>query len=761
MNRFNSLLSVLRIHHINHKNTENTFMRLKTLCLSLLLSSISFLSYAQSVTDSLSSKKRPKIGLVLSGGGAKGFAHVGVLKVIDELGIPIDYIAGTSMGALIGGFYSIGYSALDIEKMISTQNWDLLLSDHISRQFVPIYEKKDFERYILSFPIKPKGIQLPSGIVDGQNVINLFERLTINYHDSTDFRKLPIPFLCIATDLETGEAVVLDKGYLPLAMRASMAIPTFFAPVEIDGKLLADGGMINNFPVKELINMGADIVIGVDVQSGAKSKKELKSLIDIINQTASLMALKNYKDNLKYCDIYIKPQIDEYSVGSFQDADSLIHRGEVVARTFIPTLMNLKEKYNLEKTELKAYLPPCDTSTFFIKNIEVKGLNEVSYSLLFGKMNLEPNSKISLRDLQDGINRVYGSRYFDHVDFQMKGDEEKTLLLNVKERTTKRFNVGLHYDSDNNAAVLLNTTFRNKLQSGSRLSFDLKLAEHPRFKTTYTIDNGLKPGLNMDAEYNDSEVYAFEDGEKVSSYDFSYLKFNVNMHSIFRESYSVGLGAKMEYYNIDSEFSTPDLENTSDNDYFFTYYLFLNLDSHDKAYYPKQGMSLYGEYKLVTNNGISLDGMERPASVAYLKFQKAISMSPSFTVYPKFYGRVVWGKSIPNFYMSYMGGIDQTDYFDIQIPFVGLERMEMASTNAFVFRSDFQYELFRNNYLIFKVNIGKLVDDVDDALTEGEWVKGIGLTYSYNSLIGPMDFSLMYSDEKKSISNYISLGFWF
>ncbi len=736
-------------------------MQFKSLCLSLVLSTISFLNFAQLATDSLPNMARPKIGLVLSGGGAKGFAHVGVLKVIDELGIPIDYIAGTSMGGLIGGFYAIGYSAVDIEKMILSQNWENLLSDNVSRKFVPIYEKKDFERYILSFPIKPKGIQLPSGIVGGQNVINLFERLTIEYHDQTDFNKLPIPFLCIATDLETGKAVVLDKGYLPLAMRASMAIPTFFSPVEIDGKLLADGGMINNFPVKELINMGADIIIGVDVQSGVKSKKELKSILDIMNQTVSLMALNNFKDNLKYCDIYIKPKIDEYTVGSFQDADSLIHRGEAIAQTFIPTLLDLKKKYNLEKKKMKTYVPPCDSSTYFIKDMEVNGLNEVSYSLLYGKLNLEMNSNVSLYKLQDGINRVYGSRYFDRVDFQMKGEKEKTLIVNVKERTTKRFNVGLHYDSDNNAAVLLNTTFRNKLKSGSRLSFDLKLAENPRFKTTYTVDNGLKPGLNVEAEFNDSQVDAFEDGKKLASYDFNYLKLDVNTHSIFRESYSVGLGGKLEYYNINSEFRTFDLVDTRDEDYYFTYYAFLNLDSHDKAYYPKTGMSLYGEYKLVTNNGFKLDGMNRPASVAYLKFQKAISVSSAFTVYPKFYGRVVWGKNIPNFYMSYTGGIDQTDYFDIQMPFVGLERMELASVNSFVFRADFQYELFRNNYLILKTNAGKLVEDVNNVLTKGEWIRGIGLTYSYNSLIGPIEFSLMYSDKKNGISNYVNLGFWF
>eukprot|EP01029_Cantina_marsupialis_P026619 TRINITY_DN72023_c0_g1_i1.p2 TRINITY_DN72023_c0_g1~~TRINITY_DN72023_c0_g1_i1.p2 ORF type:complete len:734 (-),score=80.71 TRINITY_DN72023_c0_g1_i1:5859-8060(-) len=725
----------------------------------LIFCSVSSL-YAINDQDSLKVEERPKIGLVLSGGGAKGFAHVGVLKVIDELGIPIDYIAGTSMGSIIGGFYSIGYSALEIEKMIKEQNWEQLLGDHISRKYVPFHEKKNYERHVLSFPIKPKGIELPSGIVKGQNVINLFELLSIEYHNENDFKKLPIPFVCVATDIETGEAVTLDKGYLPEAMRASMAIPTLFSPVEIDGRLLVDGGMVNNFPVKEVVDMGADIVIGVDVQAGPKSKKELKSFIDIINQSVSLMALREFKENIDYVDVYMKPDINKYSVGSFEEADSLILKGEEVGRKFIPALKKLKEQYNLEKKERKAYVPPKDTTSYYISEIDVKGLKEVSNSLLLGKLNLETPVKTDLGTIKKGINRVYGSKYFDQVDFRLLGGEEKILRLNVEERTTKRFNVGLRYDSDNKAGVLLNTTFRNKLRSGSRLSLDLKLAESPRFAATYTIDNGLKPGLTLKAEYNDSDVYAFENGKKIGNFDLNHAKFDLNFHSILRESYSVGIGAKAEYYKVESNFTTSTLVE-SEEDYYFSYYAFLRLDSHEKAYYPKKGISLYGEYKLVTNNGASLDGMERPASIAYLKFQKAISVSPSFTIYPKFYGRVIWGKNIPGFFMTYTGGIDQTDYFDIQIPFVGLERMEVATTNSFVFRGDFQYELFKNNYLIFKANFGKLVEDVNDALHSGEWIKGVGLTYSYNSLIGPMELSVMYSDRKDKVSNYISLGYWF
>jgi len=736
-------------------------MRYILLCLIV----VSFLTkgVAQSNVDSLQKKERPKIGLVLSGGGAKGFAHVGVLKVIDELGIPIDYISGTSMGSIIGGFYAIGYSAVDIEKMILSQDWDKLLADEVSRKHVPFLAKQNYERHVLSFPIKPKGIELPSGIVKGQNVINLFERLSIEYHNVDNFRKLPIPFVCVATDLETGEAVILDKGYLPEAMRASMAIPTVFSPIEIDGKLLVDGGMVNNFPVKEVVEMGADIVIGVDVQAGPKSKEELNSFLDVINQTVSLMSLKEFKKNIDFVDVYIKPDINNYSVGSFDEADSLIRKGEEIGRTFIPAFKDLKDKYKLKKNKIKKYKPPVDSTSYYVKNIEFEGLNEVSISLLSGKLNLDTPGEVSLYQLQKGINRGFGSRYFDHVDFKMVGNKTKSLQVRVKERTTKRFNVGLRYDSDNQAGVLLNTTFRNKLRSGSQLSFDLKLAESPRFVTTYSIDNGLKPGLTLQAEYNDWEVNAYEDGEKVGNFDLDYVRLDINTHSILKESYSVGIGVKAEYYKVASNFTMVNIpENeTNEDDFFFSYYAFLRVDSHEKAYYPKKGVSLYGEYKLVTNNGASLDGMERPASIAYLKFQKAISVSPALTIYPKFYGRVIWGKNIPDFFMTYTGGIDQTDYFDIQIPFVGLDRMEMATTNSFVFRSDFQYELFKNNYLVLKANFGKLTDDVNNSLDEGEWIRGIGLTYSYNSLIGPMEFSLMYSNKKEKVLNYVSLGFWF
>ncbi len=736
---------------------------MKKILLLLIFLTCCNILYATIGIDSTTNIKRPKIGLVLSGGGAKGFAHVGVLKVIDKLGIPIDYIAGTSMGSIIGGFYAMGYTANEIEEIISEQNWDELLSDKVDRKYIPIYEKKAKERYALSFAIKPKGIQLPSGIVYGQKVLNLFEKLSIKYHNTTNFKKLPIPFVCVATNIENGKAEVLDKGYIPLALRASMAIPTIFTPVTINGKMLVDGGVVNNFPVDEVLKMGADIVIGVDVQSGVKSKKQINSVVDIMNQLSSLMGLKTYQQNKSKVNIYIKPDIGKYTVGSFNDADSLIKRGLTAGKKAIPQLLQLKRKYNLKPNKKATYIIPTDSTSCFIKSIEYNGLNKVSKSLINGKINLSIPGKVSLKDLEKGINLAYASGYFNTISFKMKKPNpqfnHKTLELFVKERTTKRFNVGFHYDTDNDASVLLNLTARNMLLEGSRFAFDLRLAQKPRFVVTYNVDNGIKPGFTLKAEYNRSEVFKYKKNKKTDIFDFNYGKLNLDIHSILKESYSIGIGAKLEYFDTNSQ-----IRNSANNvkdDFYLSYYGYINLDTRNNAFYPQKGMNLYGEYSLLTTNGIKFDDQDTPSNIILLRYQGTINISPKVTFQPRVYGRTIWGKNLPAYFYSFCGGMDQTDYFDIQVPFVGLNRMELPAKAILVFRGDFQWEIFRNNYLILKPNLGVLSNDLPGLVDDGKWIKGIGLTFSYNSIIGPMELSLMLSDENTSLQHFVSLGFWF
>ncbi|MFZ3273166.1 MAG: patatin-like phospholipase family protein, partial [Lutibacter sp.] len=286
------------------------------------------LSFSQEVVE----KEDIKVGLVLSGGGAKGFAHVAVLKVLEEAGVRIDYIGGTSMGAIIGGLYASGYSPNQLDSIIKITDFNKILTDDLPRKSKPFYDKEHSEKYILTVPIKDRKLGMPTALSNGQSVLNLLTSLTQHVNSISDFSKLPIPFICIATNLETGKQEVLNKGFLPEAILASGSFPTLLAPVEIDGKLLTDGGIINNFPVDEVKAMGADVVIGVDIQSGLAHKEELNSAVKILNQIVGFQMYKSMEYKYDSLDLVIKPNMETFNVVSFDKSKEIMIAGDLAAR---------------------------------------------------------------------------------------------------------------------------------------------------------------------------------------------------------------------------------------------------------------------------------------------------------------------------------------------------------------------------------------------------------------------------------------------
>ena len=241
--------------------------------------SLSLLIIALLSACTLGAQNRKKVGVVLSGGGAKGVAHIGALKVIEEAGIPIDYVVGTSMGALVGGLYSIGYTPQQLDSIVNAQNWKFLLSDTPDPETTLLSEKLKEEQYLLSVPIAGKSAHVSdAGIIKGRNISQLLSELTVGYHDSISFNRLPIPFACVSDNIVNGSKVVFHNGILATAMRASMSIPGVFAPVYLNGKVLVDGGLIDNYPVDIARQMGAEIIIGVDVQNPLMKADELTSL---------------------------------------------------------------------------------------------------------------------------------------------------------------------------------------------------------------------------------------------------------------------------------------------------------------------------------------------------------------------------------------------------------------------------------------------------------------------------------------------------
>ena len=330
----------------------------------ILLILMGLIAFASTASATSSAKTRKKVGLVLSGGGAKGIAHIGALKIIEEVGIPIDYVVGTSMGSIIGGLYAIGYTPEQMDSVVRNQDWQFLLSDGILRENQNMTEREVDGKFVISVPFSKSVIQdVTGGVIKGQNIANLFSELTLGYHDSISFNKLPIPFACVAEDLAKGKEYVFHDGVLATAMRASMAIPGVFTPVRIDSMVLIDGGVTNNYPVDIARKMGADVIIGIDVQSELRPANELNNAGSVLGQLIELMGQDTYLKNLEETNVHIKVNVKGYSAASFSktDVDSLLIRGEEAANNCKLELKNLKKEIGLSEdyqpTDRKTYNP--------------------------------------------------------------------------------------------------------------------------------------------------------------------------------------------------------------------------------------------------------------------------------------------------------------------------------------------------------------------------------------------------------------------
>jgi len=375
-------------------------------------------------------KKDIKVGLVLSGGGAKGFAHVAVLKVLEEAGVRVDYIGGTSMGAIVGALYASGYSASQLDSIIRTVDYDAILSSNTPRKSKPFYEKEDGEKYALTLPIRKRSVGIPTAMSEGQNVFNLLAELTQHVNDIQDFNKLPIPFLCIATNLESGKQKVLNQGFLPLAVKASASLPTLLAPVEINGELFTDGGVVNNFPVEEVKKMGPDIIIGVDIQSGLRSKEELNSALKILNQVVGFQMYNTLQHKYKIVDLLIKPNLENYNVVSFSDVNAIMKQGDSASRANMTQLKDIARSQIKEKPLNKVKQ---NFKKFHISKIEITGNKNYSRAYILGKLNLKKKDTTSYKSLVESVNNLTATGNFEIVQYEIDEAENGSVVkVNVK-----------------------------------------------------------------------------------------------------------------------------------------------------------------------------------------------------------------------------------------------------------------------------------------------------------------------------------------
>lgn len=701
---------------------------------------------------------KPKVGLVLSGGGAKGFAHVGVLKVLEEAKIPIDYIAGTSIGSIVGGLYACGYDAATLEKIVKSQDWTSLLSNEYKTEFVSPFDKADESRYNVSFPFEQKKLALSNGVLNGQNAMELLSYLTIGFHNVNDFSRLPIPFLCIAADLSNGEEVVLNKGYLPKAMRASMSVPAAFTSTEINGQMLVDGGVVNNYPVDRCREMGANIIIGVDIMDSLMTAEDLKGIPDVIAQMINFMGMKHDKQSASGVDVYIRPYVHGYSAASFnaETAEQLIQRGEDAARRVLPQLIRLRDSLHREaKPQTIHHLVNADT-TFVISNIEVIGTDRSKIAFYLGQVDIRHDQHVTLEHLRNGISRLYSTGNYEFVNYQLVGNQKKTLKIEVKERKNNKINAGLHYDSDFRASMLLNITLRNQNFFGSRLALDAKLSQYPMFAAHYSIDRGWKPGFYSRVMYAADRCYRFDNGKKMAEINLSLFDLQLATHSFITDATRFTLGGAMEVFRrgtIIGDISGSGY-NLTDNTYL---HLFSKIEHNrlNKIYFPTRGTNISGSAKLVLNNN-SPD----PLLIGDFFFKRARSISDRITLLYSVQSRMVFGSNEPFYYRTFLGGVQQTDYFENTIPFNGFRRMEISTGSVGVGRIEARLRMWEKVYVSLTGDIGMYSED-NLFLSNQKTIYGFGLNAAYDSVVGPLEFNLSFSSAERNLVPFLSLGYWF
>mgnify|MGYP003132066965 CR=1 FL=1 len=719
------------------------------------------------------------MGLVLSGGGAKGLAHIGVLKEIEKAGVRVDYIGGTSMGAIIGALYASGYTAHQLDSIFNELDFETLIRDDVPRRAKTFYEKEDDEKYALTFPFDDFQLRFPSAISKGQNVYNLLSRLLIHVKDVEDFNDLPIPFLCIATDVEKGKQVVLNKGYLPRMIAASGALPSLFSPVNIDDTIYVDGGVVNNYPIDEVKALGADIIIGVDVQDTLRSRDKLKSALDILLQINNYRTIEGMAKKRKKTDVYINPKIDEFSVVSFDQGRKIIEAGENAANE-ISSQLNIIALQ--QKPKQKKPITFADNSSIFIDKVLVTGNENYTSSYILGKLKLKTPSLVSYQDFNDGVNNLSTTGNFNGIDYSFVNNPEKedhyVLHFDVKESNFKTsIRLGAHYDNLYKSAALINITRKRLITNNDIVSLDFIVGDNIRYNFNYYIDKGYYWSIGLNSKFSFFEKNIgldFIEGEIEIPEDFQLNKIGLTyedltnqlfLQTVFRRVFQLGLGAEHKWLKYLSETIGLDEDNNPrtifENTNYFSAYGILKYDTLDNKFFPSSGMFFDGDFHwYLFAEGLNNDF--EPFSIAKAKAGYAHRFNSKISGNISTEGGLKIGSTTTSSLDFLLGGYGYVPTTNL-IPMFGYEALELRGDTYLKTTVNLDYEFARKNHLVLSGNIANVGDDL---FGNGDWIKeikysGVALGYGLETFLGPMELKYSYSPDSGESIWFVSAGFRF
>lgn len=711
---------------------------------------------------------RKKVGVVLSGGGAKGMAHIGALKVIERAGIPIDYIVGTSMGSIVGGLYAIGYDAAMLDSVVRQQNWKFLLSDQVNPRNLSMSEKDNQDTYLLSRPvIRRNDTEVKGGLVSGHNLANLFSRLTVGYHDSINFNNLPIPFACVATNIVDYSEVDIHSGWLSQAMRASMAIPGFFTPVRVDSMVLVDGGLKNNYPVDVARRMGADVVIGVSVQAPPKTAGRLKSGADILLQVVDFSVKNKYDDNVEHTDVPILVDVNGYSSMSFTSRaiDSLIDRGEAAAMAQWDRLVRLRDSLGIDSASMPrhvhrsadGYLP----RKVRLLAIDYDGVSQADSRYISRKYHIHEGDSVSSVQLEQAMQALRTDLMYSSADYalrQMPGGY--WLRVSAGQRKALQANLGVRFDSEEMVALQAGSEFRFSDRIPLGLSVTGRLGKRYMAHVEATVMPTSMRNWTVGYTYRHNDINIYRGASRDYNVTYDHHEASLSLIKVNGKNYGLDLTARWEYFHFgDVLAGWQSAGNHLADEHFYSYRLHTYYHSENSRYFTTRGARLDAEYAVLTDNLIRYHG-SAPLQLLRGDWRIAVRLNSHLTLQPSVYGRVIWGGGIPWCLGNFIGGDYAAHYLDQQLPFAGVGNLQTAG-NAFVACGlKLQQRVMDNNYFILRATLAQTADKVRH-LGRQSLAYGYQLGWAYDSFFGPVSAHVGYSNLTRKAYFYLNLGYMF
>lgn len=721
---------------------------------------LGFLPFFIDVSVHATEAPRPKVGLVLSGGAARGLAHIGVLKALEEQGIKIDAIAGTSMGAVVGGLYASGYKIDELEKLALNIDWQQALSDAPPREDVPFRRKQDDRDFLVKQQLSFRddgSLGLPLGVIQGQNLALMLESLLAHTSDTRDFDKLPIPFRAVATDIANGEKVVFRKGHLPQVIRASMSIPAVFAPVELDGRLLVDGGMTDNIPLDVAREMGVDVAIVVDIGTPLRNRKQLATVVDVLNQSITLMTRRNSEEQLaalKPGDVLIQPALAAFGVTDFGKAQEMIDAGYRATRILDARLAQLKP-HESQDAELNAARAP-GQRTPIITAIKVENNSKVGDDVIRYYIRQPIGEPLDLGRLHSDMGTLYGLDYFEQVQYRVvhKGADH-TLVISArgKRSGTDYLRVGLNLSDDMRGASAFNLGASYRINGINRLGAEwLTRAQIGDKQELYTefyqpLDVGSRYFIAPSLVFQAQNVDAVLDNDPIAQYRVERYGMALNVGRQIGNNGEVRFGVGEAWGKADVRIGDQDLPSEHFNEGFYS--LKYSFDSLDNVYYPHDGKDI-SLTLLQFEPSLGSDTRYRQWE---FKLDKAMSRGPDTLILGGRYGRTLDDTNVVT--SSFLlGGARQLS---------GFREDSISGQNVSLMRAVYYRRLTPRSYLPldFPLYAGASLErgrawNNDNEFDSG-YINAASVFIGFDTPLGPLNFTYGLNDANEQ-AVYLNLG---